>query len=101
MKSFKKENKMKKFIKGRRIIFNPSANDFNNEPEYKLQKVRIYGESNSKKSYIIDSYGRQKFSCNKSQVFFNKQDFIEKMDTIFMFNLNDFEKEYLLKQFDI
>ena len=49
---------MKKFIKGRRIIFNPSANDFNDEPEYKLQKVRIYGESNSKKSYIISfSFG--------------------------------------------
>lgn len=92
---------MKEYIKARRIIYNPSANDFNNEPEYKLQKIRIYGESNSKKSYIIDSYGRHKFSCNKSQVFLNKQDFIEKMDTIFMFNLNDFEKEYLLKQFDI
>ena len=92
---------MNKYKKARRIIYNPSANDFNNEPEYKLQKIRIYGERNSGKSYIIDSYGRHKFSCNKSQVFLNKQDFIEKMDTIFMFNLNDFEKEYLLKQFDI
>lgn len=92
---------MNKYKKARRIIYNPSANDFNNEPEYKLQKIRIYGESNSGKSYIIDSYGHHKFSCNKSQVFLNKQDFIEKMDTIFMFNLNDFEKEYLLKQFDI
>lgn len=91
---------MKEYIKARRIIYNPSANDFNDELEYKLQKVRIYGESNSKKSYIIDSYGRQKFSCNKSQVFLNKQDFIDKKDNIFMFNLNDYEKEYLLNQFD-
>ena len=37
-----------KFIKARRIIYNPSANDFNDEPEYKLQKVRIYGESNNR-----------------------------------------------------
>lgn len=92
---------MKEYIKARRIIYNPSANDFNNEPEYKLQKVRIYGESNSKKSYIIDSYGRQKFSCNKTQVFLNKEDFVNKMNNIFMFDLNEYEKDYLLKQFDI
>lgn len=91
---------MQKFIKARRIIYNPSANDFNNEPEYKLQKIRIYGESNSGKSYIIDSYGRHKFSCNKTQVFLDKQDFINKKDNIFMFDLNDYEKEYLLNQFD-
>lgn len=37
-----------KFIKARRIIYNPHANDWNDEPEYKLQKVRVYGESNSR-----------------------------------------------------
>ena len=49
------------------------------------------------KSYIIDSYGGHKFSCNKTQVFLNKQDFINKQDNIFMFDLMDYEKEYLLK----
>lgn len=88
-----------KYIKGRRIIYNSSANDWNNEPEYKLQKIRIYGESNSKKSYIIDSYGNKKFSCNKTQVFFNKEDFEKKMDNIESYNLTDFEKQYLIKQF--
>ena len=51
-----------KYIKARRIIVNLSSNDWNNEPEYKLQKVRIYGESKSRKSYIIDSYGKVKFA---------------------------------------
>ena len=88
-----------RYRKARRIIYNPSANDWNDEPEYKLQKVRVYRESNSGKSYLIDSYGNKKFSCDKSQVFLNKDDFINKMDSIFMFNLNDYEKEYLLKQF--
>ena len=89
-----------KYIKARRIIYNPSANDWNDEPEYKLQKIRIYGESNSGKSYIIDSYGNKKFSCNKTQVFFNKKDFEEKMNNIDGFKLTDFEKEYLLKQYE-
>lgn len=88
-----------RYRKARRIIYNPSANDWNDEPEYKLQKVRVYRESNSGKSYLIDSYGNKKFSCDKTQVFLNKDDFINKMDSIFMFNLNDYEKEYLLKQF--
>lgn len=39
---------MEKYIKARRIIYNHNANDWNNEPEYKLQKIRIYGESNSR-----------------------------------------------------
>lgn len=89
----------RKYIKARRIIYNSSANDWNDEPEYKLQKVRVYGESNSRKSYLIDSYGNKKFSCNKSQVFFDKKDFEEKMNNIDGFKLTDFEKEYLLKQF--
>ena len=88
-----------RYRKARRIIYNPSANDWNDGPEYKLQKVRVYRESNSGKSYLIDSYGNKKFSCDKTQVFLNKDDFINKMDSIFMFNLNDYEKEYLLKQF--
>lgn len=51
------------------------------------------------KSYIVDSYDKYKFTCNKTQVFFNKQDFINKQDNIFMFDLMDYEKQYLLKQF--
>lgn len=90
---------MEKYKKARRIIINRSANDWNNEPEYKLQKVRVYGESNSKKSYIIDSYGNKKFSCIKSQIFFNKEDFKNKMDNIEGFNLAEYEKEYLLNLF--
>lgn len=88
-----------KFIKAKRIIYNPSSNDFNNEPEYKLQKVRIYGESISKKSYIIDSYGNKKFSCLKEQVFLNKEDLKNKIDNIHGFRLTKSEKEYLLNQF--
>lgn len=52
------------------------------------------------RSYIIDSYGGKKFSCNKTQVFLDKQDFINKQDKIFMFNLSAKEKEYLLSQFE-
>ena len=91
------ENENKKLRKAKRIIVNKSANDWNNEPEYKLQKVRVYGES--KKSFIIDSYGNFKFKVHKSQVFFNKQDFKNKMDNIEGFNLTEYEKEYLLKSF--
>ena len=87
------------YIKAKRIIYNQSSNDFNDEPEYKLQKVRVYGESNSKKSYVIDSYGNKKFTCHKSNIFFNKEDFKEKMNNILNFNLTKFEQEYLLKQF--
>lgn len=88
-----------RYIKAKRIIYNPSSNDFNNEPEYKLQKVRIYGESISKKSYIIDSYGSKKFSCSKEQVFLNKEDLKNKIDNIRGFRLTENEKEYLLNQF--
>lgn len=51
------------------------------------------------KSYIVDSYDKYKFTCNKTQVFLNKKDFEEKMDNIENFKLTDFEKQYLLKQF--
>lgn len=91
---------MNKYIKARRIIYNPHSNDWNNEPEYKLQKIRIYGESNSKKSYIIDSYGNKKFSCDKSQIFMNKQDFIDRCDNINGFKLTQYEKNYLVSLFD-
>lgn len=87
------------YRKARRIIYNSSSNDFNDEPEYKLQKVRVYGESKNKKTYIIDSYGNKKFSCHKSQIFFNKDDFLEKKDNIEQFKLNEFAKQYLEKQF--
>ena len=87
------------YIKAKRIIFNSSSNDWNNEPEYKLQKVRIYGETQSGKCYVIDSYGSKKFSCNKSQIFLNKQDFEEKMNNIQNFKLTEYEQNYLLKQF--
>lgn len=52
------------------------------------------------KSYIIDSYGNKKFSCDKTQIFFNKKDFEEKMDNIQGFKLTKYEKDYLLKQFE-
>ena len=86
---------MEKPIKALRIIYNMASNDWNNEPEYKLQKIRIYGESKSKKSYIIDSYGNRKFACHKSQVFLNKEDFNSKKDNIEGFNLTNSQKEYL------
>ena len=90
---------MEKYKKARRIIVNQSANDWNNEPEYKLQKVRVYGEGNSKKSFVIDSYGNKKFRCNKTQIFFNKDDFKNKMNNIDGFDLTEYEKEYLLSLF--
>ena len=89
-----------RYIKARRIIYNHSSNDWNDEPEYKLQKVRIYGETQSGKCYVIDSYGNKKFSCNKSQIFLNKDDFKNKMNNIQNFRLTEFEQNYLLKQFE-
>lgn len=86
------------YRKAKRIIYNKSCNDWNNEPEYKLQKIRIYGETQSGKCYVIDSYGK-KFACNKSQVFLNKQDFETKMNNIQDFQLTENEQKYLLKQF--
>lgn len=38
----------KKYIKARRIIYNSQANDWNDEAEYKLQKIRIYEETNNR-----------------------------------------------------
>lgn len=90
---------MEKYKKARRIIVNRNFNDWNNEQEYKLQRVRVYGENESKKSFIIDSYGNKKFSCNKTQIFFNKEDFKNKMNNIEGFNLTKYEKEYLLNSF--
>lgn len=92
-------NLREKYQKAKRIIYNSSSNDFNDEPEYKLQKVRVYGESKSGKSYIIDSYGNKKFSCNKSNIFFNKTDFEQKMDKIQGFLLLENQKKYLLNMF--
>lgn len=92
--------KYDKPVKARRIIYNNASNDWNNEPEYKLQKIRLYGETKSKKSYVIDSYGNRKFTCHKSNIFLNKDDFINKMNNIDRFRLNEFEQNYLLKQFE-
>ena len=86
-------------IKARRIIYNQASNDWNDEPEYKLQKIRIYGETKSNKSYVIDSYGSRKFACNKNEVFTNKKDFQEKIDKITRYNLTEGQKQYLLNQF--
>ena len=86
---------MCEYRKAKRIIYNPSSNDWNDEPEYKLQKVRVYGESISKKSYIVDSYGKKKFSCHKSQIFFNKKDFEDKKNNILGFSLTENQKQYL------
>ncbi len=90
---------MQKVVKAKRIIVNPSSNDWNDEPEYKLQKIRVYGESKSMKSYIIDSYGSKKFSCLKTQVFLNKKDIEEKIDNIDGFKLTENAKQYLLNSF--
>lgn len=88
------------YKKARRIIHNSSSNDWNDEAEYKLQKVRIYGETQSRKCYVIDSYGKFKFACNKTQVFLNKNDFENKMNNIQGFKLTEGEKNYLSKQFE-
>ena len=90
---------MEKYIKAKRIIYNSASNDWNDEPEYKLQKIRIYGESKNRKSYIIDSYGKRKFSCDKSEVFLNKKDIEEKINKLSKFNLTENEKQYLLTIF--
>lgn len=86
-------------IKARRIIYNQASNDWNDEPEYKVQKVRIYGETKSNKSFVIDSYGHGKFACNKNEVFLNRKDFEEKIDKVTRFNLTENQKQYLLNQF--
>lgn len=91
--------KFPRFIKARRVIYNLASNDWNDEPEYKLQKVRIFGETKSGKCYVIDSHGGRKFACNKSQVYLNKEDFINKMNNIQNFKLTEFEMNYLLDQF--
>lgn len=90
---------MQKAVKAKRIIVNPSSNDWNDEPEYKLQKIRIYGESKSMKSYIIDSYGSKRFNCLKTQVFLNIEDMKRKVDNIEGFRLTENEKQYLLNSF--
>ena len=87
------------YIKAKRIIYNKSSNDWNDEPEYKLQKVRIYGKTKSNKNYVIDSYGNFKFICNKNEVFLDKIDFEEKANKITGYNLTKSEKEFLLNQF--
>ena len=98
-----KENEYEKYdnvMYAKRIIVNKSSTDFNNEPEYKLQKVRIYGETKTGKSYIVDSYGKFKFKVLKLEVFLNLEDMKSKIDNIQNFNLTDYEKEYLLKQYN-
>ena len=98
-----KENEYKKYdnvTSAKRIIVNPSSNDFNNEPEYKLQKVRIYGETKTGKSYIVDSYGKFKFKVLKSEIFLDLEDMKNKIDNIERFKLSGFEKAYLLKQYN-
>lgn len=95
MRKLGEYKKYDNIIKARRIICNNSSNDWNDEPEYKLQKVRIYGENKNGTSYIIDSYGKFKFTCHKSQIFLNKEDFNNKKDSILNFNLLENEKKYL------
>lgn len=86
-------------IKAKRIIANPHANDFNNEPEYKLQKVLIWGETQTHKSYVITNSGTKKYIKPKTQVFLNRLDLENKIDNIEGFDLTNYEKEYLLKIF--
>lgn len=81
-------------MKARRLIYNRNYNDFNKEPQYKLQKVRIHEEFSW--GYIVDS-GSDKFKCGKSKVFKNKEDFNKKIDNIPSVFLTEQEKEELLK----
>ena len=81
-------------MKARRLIYNKYANDFNNELEWKLQKVRIHEEYSW--GYIVDS-GSNKFKCGKSKVFVNKEDFKDKIDCIFGVDLTEEEKKELLE----
>lgn len=91
--------KYEKPIKAKRIIVNPHSNDFNNEPEYKLQKVLIWGETQTHKSYVITNSGTKKYTRPKSQVFLDRLDLENKIDDIEGFNLTNYEKEYLLERF--
>lgn len=93
------EIEIKRYKKAKRIIYNPRYNDWNIEPEYTLQNVRVYGKSKSGKSYIVDSYGKKKFSVLKSNIYFNKKDFEEKKDKIQGFLLLESQKKYLLDLF--
>lgn len=83
-------------IKAKRLIYNKSYNDFNEEPEYKLQNVRIHSEEAY--HYIVDSDGT-KFKASKSKVFLNKNDFFEKIDKIFGVYLSTEEIMELASQF--
>lgn len=95
MKKIGEYKKYDNVIKAKRIIYNKSSNDWNDEAEYKLQKIRIYGENKKGTSCIVDSYGKFKFICHKSQIFLNKKDFNNKKDNILTFNLSENEKKYL------
>ena len=81
-------------MKARRLIYNRYANDFNNELEWKLQKVRILEENQT--YYIVDN-GSSKFKCSKNKVFVNKEDFKDKIDCIFGVDLTGEEKKELLE----
>lgn len=87
----------KRPIKAKRIIYNKSANDFNNEPEYKLQKVLIWGETITHESYVLTNQGTKKYIRHKSQVFLDRLDLENKIDDIKGFDLTEHEKEYLLE----
>ena len=80
-------------MKARRLIYNRNYNQWNNELEWKLQKVTIHEEN--KTHYVVDS-GSYKFKCSKNKVFRNKEDFRNKIDNIFGVDLTE-EKEELLK----
>ena len=56
-------------IYARRKMFNRASNDWNDEPEYKMQKVRVRGETTDGKQFVVDSYGNFVFRVNKEDIF--------------------------------
>ncbi len=56
-------------IYARRKMLNRASNDWNNESEYKMQKVRVRGETKDGKQFVVDSYGNFVFRVNKEDIF--------------------------------
>ncbi len=82
-------------IKAYRLLYNKSCNDWNDEPEYKMQKVHIQGESKDREQFLVDSYGKKTFWCDKKEIFLNKNDFMMKIKD--NKNVTEYNKELLVK----
>lgn len=92
MKEYIKYNKK---VNAYRLLYNKSSNDWNDEPEYKMQKVHIQGESKDRDMFLIDSYSKKTFWCDKNEIFLNKKDFERKIKD--NKNVADYNKELLAK----